>query len=173
MRVLTHVWKFYVSERLHSSKEYLITVPPHPSRSFQAHYIQSQKGVVLEVSTSHRFRCEIRHYSKRNEEPKNINDGKKIFSSQSTLEYIDTSVESGIQIFMHYLLKEVNNIFPMTTSIIVCRDIDINTFHCFEDSHQCSFSWRLPKNAKGVRVLRSERNVSFKPDKYTKKLPIM
>lgn len=153
------------------AKEYLITVPPHPSRSFQAHYIQSQKGVVLDFQPVTDLGVKYVIIRKENEEPKNINDGKKIFSSQSTLEYIDTSVESGIQYFYALFVKRGSTISsPMTTSIIVCRDIDINTFHCFEDSHQCSFSWRLPKNAKGVRVLRSERNVSFKPDKYTKEV---
>lgn len=93
---------------------------------------------------------------KKNGLPQRPTDGEVIATDIGDLTYKDTSLQPGI-IYGYAVFASRRNIFsdPTTYEIANFSDLDPKHLRTFAESGVCRFSWVLPPNCIGVRILRS------------------
>lgn len=94
--------------------------------------------------------------------PQSINDGKIIAREQQATHYIDASVSAGVPYYYAvFAVRYGTYAKPVVTELcVLLKELDEkHTVKNAEDG-KCVFSWQLPENCKGVRILRSSTGVT-------------
>lgn len=91
--------------------------------------------------------------------PRNISDGVIVLRDQPVTQYIDTSISAGT-VYYYAVFAERFGIYSEPTPSKACfllQDLDEKRVHRNAEEGKCAFSWQLPQNCRGVRILRSDR----------------
>ena len=113
--------------------------------------------------------CVVR---KENGTPKNHLDGKVLASNITALTYKDTSLQTGIcYIYAVFACRRDVYSDPAVYKVINFSDLDAKQLHSTAEDGACRFSWNLPANAIGVRILRSVTIIP--PDEPNQKCTIV
>lgn len=97
---------------------------------------------------------------KKNDTPSGITDGEIIVSDLSATEYCDNTIVSGIRYGYAVFAHRANNYsIPAVCSAAVFSDLNKEHLSAAADNNSCKFSWVLPSNSIGVRILRSEGTI--------------
>lgn len=101
--------------------------------------------------------CVVR---KKNGIPQRHSDGDMLAQSLSVLEYKDKSIQPGIRygyaVFAHRHGMYSN---PVTCEVEKFSELDVKRVRAVADDGICRFSWVLPTNCIGVRILRCENAI--------------
>ena len=97
--------------------------------------------------------CVIR---KENEVPQNHVDGKVLASNITALTYKDTMLQTGI-CYTYAVFACRRDVYsePAICKVVNFSNLDTNQLDSTAEDGTCRFSWVLPVNAIGVRILRS------------------
>ena len=88
--------------------------------------------------------------------PKNHTDGQVLASHISKLEYKDSTLEPGISYgYAVVACRQGAYSDPATFEVTNFQELDPQKLHTGVGNGTCQFSWTLPKNCIGVRILRS------------------
>lgn len=93
---------------------------------------------------------------KRNGVPQRHSDGDMLASNVSTMEYKDSSIQPGIS-YGYAVFAQRYGIYsePITCVMEKFSELDTKRIRAVADNGVCRFSWVLPTNCIGVRILRS------------------
>lgn len=139
------------------AKEYINKVPPRVSNVFNKS--MTSQGVQLNWSAS--LDKGVSYVLVRNTQhmPNHDHDGEVLLEAENQLQYLDNRVESGLTYNYALFVKREGTISsPLTTSLTLYTEISQATFNYFLDNHKVTFNWALPKNALGIRILRSRNH---------------
>lgn len=93
---------------------------------------------------------------KKNGMPKNSADGDLIASGITTLTCVDKTLQPGISygysVFSH---RQAAFSEPLSVEVAKYSELDEHSINVYAESGVCHFSWVLPLNCIGVRILRS------------------
>ncbi len=145
----------------YSAAQILSTIPISPPRSLSAS-AGGEKSVRCTLSwlPSIDRGVTYRIVRKKNSLPSGIADGEVIASEISECEYCDTTLLSGIR-YGYAVFAHRANAFskPALCEAAVFSDLNRKHLSAAADNNSCKFSWVLPSNSIGVRVLRSEGTI--------------
>lgn len=99
---------------------------------------------------------------KENSMPRNINDGTIVLNNQLAVQHIDTSISAGT-VYYYAVFAERSGVYstPVTSkACILLQELDKNSIIKVAEEGSCAFSWQLPKNCRGVRILRNDRGIA-------------
>ncbi len=129
-----------------------------PGAPVNLHGVTSSKGPLTYTLTWNSAKDRGVSYSvvrKKNGIPQSCFDGDMLVRDLNGLEYKDTSIEPGIRygyaVFAH---RAGACSAPATCEFVKYSELDKSHFHAEADYGACRFSWVLPKNCNGVRILR-------------------
>lgn len=93
---------------------------------------------------------------KRNGVPQRHSDGDMLASNVNTMEYKDNSIQPGIS-YGYAVFAHRHGIYsePVTCVVEKFSELDTKRIRAVADNGVCRFSWVLPTNCIGVRILRS------------------
>ena len=93
---------------------------------------------------------------KRNGVPQRHSDGDLLASNVNTMEYKDSSIQPGIS-YGYAIFAQRHGIYsdPVTCVVEKFSELDTKRVRAVADNGVCRFSWVLPTNCIGVRILRS------------------
>lgn len=93
---------------------------------------------------------------KRNGVPQRHSDGDMLASNVNTMEYRDSSIQPGIS-YGYAVFAYRHGIYsdPITCVAEKFSELDTKRIRAVADNGVCRFSWVLPTNCIGVRILRS------------------
>lgn len=93
---------------------------------------------------------------KRNGVPQRHSDGDLLASNVNTMEYKDNSIQPGIS-YGYAIFAQRHGIYsdPVTCVVEKFSELDTKRVRAVADNGVCRFSWVLPTNCIGVRILRS------------------
>lgn len=96
--------------------------------------------------------CVVR---KRNGIPLRHSDGDMLAQSLNVLEYKDKSIQPGIS-YGYAIFAHRHGVYsePITCEVEKFSELDVNRVRAVADNGVCRFSWVLPTNCIGVRILR-------------------
>ena len=96
--------------------------------------------------------CVVR---KRNGIPQRHSDGDMLIQSLNVLEYKDKSIQPGIS-YGYAIFAHRHGVYsdPVTCEVEKFSELDIKRVRAIADNGVCRFSWVLPTNCIGVRILR-------------------
>ena len=96
--------------------------------------------------------CVVR---KKNGIPQMHSDGDMLVQSLNALEYKDKSIQPGIS-YGYAIFAHRHGVYsaPVTCEVEKFSDLDVNRVRAVADNGVCRFSWVLPTNCIGVRILR-------------------
>ena len=105
--------------------------------------------------------CVVR---KKNGIPQRHSDGDMLVQSLNVLEYKDKSIQPGIS-YGYAVFAHRQGIYsdPITCEVEKFSELDVKRVHAVADNGVCRFSWVLPTNCIGVRILRC---VNATPPEY-------
>ena len=134
----------------------LRSIAPRSPRNFQvAVRAGSSTSYVLSWNTSGDRGVTYRVLRKVNAVPKNHTDGEILADGLNTLEYTDTSIKAGVS-YGYAVVAQRQGTFsaPASVQVVNYNDLDESTLQIGAEDGVCRFSWVLPENAIGVRILR-------------------
>ncbi len=101
--------------------------------------------------------CVVR---KKNGVPQRHSDGEMLASELKTLEYRDKTVEPGVR-YGYAVFAYRRGVYsdPATCEVERFSELDESRLRAVADSGVCRFSWVLPTNCIGVRILRSATGI--------------
>jgi tetratricopeptide (TPR) repeat protein len=105
--------------------------------------------------------CVVR---KKNGTPQRHSDGDMLIQSLNVLEYKDKSIQPGIS-YGYAVFAHRHGIYsdPITCEVEKFSELDVKRVRVVADNGVCRFSWVLPTNCIGVRILRC---VNATPSEY-------
>lgn len=112
--------------------------------------------------------CVVR---KENAKPQSINDGNIVLKDQLVTQYTDSSVCAGVVYYYAVFAQRTGtySVPATSTPCILYQELDEKNIVKNAEDEKCVLSWLLPKNCKGVRVLRSENGkTNVTPGRSTK-----
>lgn len=145
-----------------SAVQVLSTIPISSPSSLNAAAGVGEKNVYCSLSwlPSGDRGVTYRIVRKKNTAPTGITDGELIASDISGTEYCDNTIDSGIRYGYAVFAHRANTYSkPAVCSAAVFSDLNKTHLSAFADNNSCKFSWTLPSNSIGVRVLRSEGTI--------------
>lgn len=106
---------------------------------------------------------------KRGGVPESVSDGELIGKDITQTAFTDKTMESGVICGYGVFAERLGVISaPATVKAESLGDLDKVSLVCSSEPGLCSFSWTLPTNALGVRILRSKNSqAAERPDKTT------
>lgn len=112
--------------------------------------------------------CVVR---KENSKPQSINDGNIVLKDQLVTQYADSSVSAGIVYYYAVFAQRIGTYSVPAASTPCILFQELNEKHVVKNAEdgKCVLSWQLPRNCKGVRVLRSDNGkANMTPGQSTK-----
>lgn len=99
--------------------------------------------------------CVVR---KENAKPQSVNDGTMILKDQLVTQYIDSNIVPGTVYFYSVFAQRIGTYSEPVSSeaSVLYQELDEKLVVKSAEDGKCVMSWQLPKNCKGVRILRSE-----------------
>lgn len=96
--------------------------------------------------------CVVR---KKNGIPQRHSDGDMLVQNLNVLEYKDKSIQPGIS-YGYAVFAHRHGVYsdPITCEVEKFSELDVKRVHAVADNGVCRFSWVLPTNCIGVRILR-------------------
>ena len=145
----------------YSATQILSTIPVLPPVSLNA-AAGGEKDIFCNLSwlPSGDRAVTYRIVRKKNTPPTSITDGKVIASQISETEFCDKTIVSGIN-YGYAVFAHRANVFskPAVCSAAVFSDLDRRELSAAAGNNSCKFSWVLPENSIGVRVIRKEGTI--------------
>ena len=92
--------------------------------------------------------------------PQRHTDGDMLVRSLNVLEYKDTSIQPGIR-YGYAVFAHRNGVYsdPVTCEAEKFCELDVKRIRAVADNGACRFSWVLPANCIGVRILRCQNAI--------------
>ena len=137
------------------AKEFVMQTAPRPVSHFMV--TLENNGVQLSWHASPDIGVEYVILRKEDSPSKNINDGEQIFCSAGTLTYVDRKINPGSIYYYTAFVRRMSVLSqPVSQTITYTVDMGEDMLNFYLDKGKCIFTWTLPKNAIGVRVLKSK-----------------
>lgn len=137
------------------AKEFIMQVAPRPVS--QLTVVLENKGALLSWHASPDIGVEYVVLRKEDGISKNINDGKQIFCSSQTLSYFDQNIDPGAVYYYTVFARRMSVLsMPISQTITYTVDMSEDMLNYYLDNGKCMFTWSLPKNAIGTRILKSK-----------------
>ncbi len=135
------------------AKNILNKVAPRPIKAI--HATMQPYGVLLNWNAAEDIGVTYVLIRNNQHIPTTIHDGSIIKETSTDFQYLDKNVESG-KTYYYGLFVKRSDIYStiVTTYITLFNEIDKDSLQYTMNSNKVVFSWKLPKNAIGARVLR-------------------